>query len=52
MRWGASGLNSRILGGVLLSLGVALIIFSLPGWFWTAVCGVALALWGWSVISG
>ncbi len=52
MRWGARGLNSKILGGVLVLLGVGLIVASLPGWFWTALCGVALALWGWSTISG
>ncbi|MHB8927028.1 MAG: hypothetical protein ACYC9Q_05090 [Bacillota bacterium] len=52
MRWGARDRNSRILGGVLLFLGTALIIASLPGWFWIALCGLALAWLGWSVIAG
>lgn len=52
MRFGARGSDSKVLGWVLLVLGAGLIIASLPGWFWTALCGAAIALWGWCVISG
>lgn len=52
MRWRARDRNSQILGGILLLLGAALVIASLPGWFWIALCGLALARLGWYVIAG
>ncbi len=45
-----SGVEMRLLGLVLIAVGLVLLFLSIPGWAWAALIGAGLVVIGWMLV--